>query len=320
MAFHEVQFPVGISWGSSGGPMHAVDVVEIDSGGEQHVARWNGARRKFNAREAVKSYTDLATIYNFALAREGSTHGFRYKDWLDFTTGSLHTNATTNQDQILGTGDGVTTQFQAVKRYTSGPTTKVRNLYKPVDGSGKISFDAVNQPSGWTLNPSNGLYTFSVAPSLGVLIKHGCEFDVPARFDTSLNMGALLVNMEDFGSGSIADIPIIEILDGLTITDDYNYRGAKTIDPFSADVTLTEAEGFVRVFNPNGAGRRVYLPPTAGLPNGGPYFALVNISTANTFAVYNSGGTSLGTVAVAPGAGFETIVEVHLADNVWYLR
>ena len=44
MAFVEVQFPTDISYGSSGGPEYATDIVATNSGYEQRNINWAQAR------------------------------------------------------------------------------------------------------------------------------------------------------------------------------------------------------------------------------------------------------------------------------------
>ncbi|EKD59616.1 MAG: hypothetical protein ACD_54C01243G0003 [uncultured bacterium] len=39
------------------------------------------------------------------------------------------------------------------------------------------------QLSGWTLDSSTGVITFTTAPAGSVIVRAGFEFDVPVRFD-----------------------------------------------------------------------------------------------------------------------------------------
>lgn len=320
MAYHDDLFPVGVTWGTSGGPGHNTDIIETDSGSEQRVQRWNGARHMYNAAEQVKSYGDLATIKTFLMAREGAVHSFPYKDWTDYTSASTHIGTPANTDQVIGTGDGTTQDFQIVKRYTSGVSTIVRNISKPISGSVTVAFDGVNQAAGWSVNLSTGVITFTVAPTIGVVITAGFQFYVPVRFGKEAD-DILNINMDNYGSGSIPDIPLVEDLDGLNTNDDFPYGGAATTDPLSTDVTLVENNGRLQSFNPSADGFKVKLPATTDLPGGGAYFYLVNLSLTHTFIVANADGTTLATVAVAPGAGLVTVVFALLndVDGVWYV-
>jgi len=46
------------------------------------------------------------------------------------------------------------------------------------------SFISILQSSGYTLNLTTGIVTFSAAPGSGVAVSADYEFDVPVRFDT----------------------------------------------------------------------------------------------------------------------------------------
>jgi uncharacterized protein (TIGR02217 family) len=312
MAAHEVQFPVNISYGSRGGPGYRTDVVHTDSGAEERIARWSEPRRRYDVAYGVKTNSDLVALQSFYIGRRGAEFSFRYKDWLDFTTHTDGGSAYTKDDHVIGTGDGATTTFQLVKRYTSGDTVRVRNIRKPVANKVAVAFDGVNQATGWSVNTATGIITFSVAPTLGVVITAGCEFDVPVRFEDS-GGETLLFTLEDFKRGS-SSVAIIEVIEEDTVSDEFYYGGAKITDPMAADVSIVEINGRVQVFNPSASGRKVTLPNPSALPSGGPYFYIVNISGTNSLDVRDHNNTNIGTV-VANSMGV-----CVLAGTQWYFR
>ena len=63
------------------------------------------------------------------------------------------------------------------------------------------------QLSGWTLDATTGVITFTTAPAGGVIIRAGFEFDVPVRFDSD----TLDVTLDFERLGSITSIPLLEI-------------------------------------------------------------------------------------------------------------
>jgi uncharacterized protein (TIGR02217 family) len=65
----------------------------------------------------------------------------------------------------------------------------------------------VEQMSGWALDTTTGMVTFTTAPANGVIIRAGFEFDVPVRFDTD----TLDVTLDIERLGSITSIPLLEI-------------------------------------------------------------------------------------------------------------
>ena len=207
MAFHEVRFPDDISRGARGGPERRTQVVELASGDEERNASWADSRRRYDAAYGIRRADDLAAVIAFFEARNGRLHGFRWKDWGDFKSG-LPSAPATPIDQALGAGDGTTTAFQLVKRYESGSQAWVRRIVKPVVGTVQVALDGSEPaPSSWSVNTTTGVITFDTAPSVGVLVTAGFEFDVPVRFDTD----RLDVIWDLDRLGSIASIPLVEV-------------------------------------------------------------------------------------------------------------
>ena len=206
MAFHEVRFPDNISRGARGGPERRTQVVELTSGDEERNASWANSRRRYDVAYGIRRADDLAAVVAFFEARNGRLHGFRYKDWADYKS-ALPLQAITATDQQIGTGTGSLQTFQLAKRYTSGAQTWVRTITKPVTGTVRVALGTVEQLSGWTLDSSTGVITFTTAPANGVIVRAGFEFDVPVRFDSD----TLDVTLDFERLGSITAIPLLEI-------------------------------------------------------------------------------------------------------------
>jgi uncharacterized protein (TIGR02217 family) len=68
----------------------------------------------------------------------------------------------------------------------------------------RIYKDGVEQLSGWSVNATTGLITFTTAPAVGIEIIAGFEFDVPVRFDTD----HMAVTIETFRLHRWQQIPI----------------------------------------------------------------------------------------------------------------
>ena len=196
MSFHEIRFPTDISYGSSGGPEFSTDVVITNSGYEQRNINWEEARGRYNVAHGVKTESMLADLLAFFRARKGRAYGFRFKDWADYKA----------SNQNIGTGNGVKTQFQLVKKYQSSVTVS-RNITKPVSGSVKIYKNGVLQLSGYSVDHTSGIVTFTSAPASLMAITADYEFDVPVRFDTD----RLSARMESYGASSWTDIPLVEV-------------------------------------------------------------------------------------------------------------
>lgn len=206
MAFHEVRFSDNISRGARGGPERRTQIVELASGDEERNASWANSRRRYDVAYGIRRADDLAAVVAFFEARNGRLHGFRYKDWADYKS-ALPSQTITATDQQIGTGTGSLQTFQLAKRYTSGPQTWVRTITKPVTGTVRVALGMVEQMSGWTVDTTTGVVTFTTAPAGGVIIRAGFEFDVPVRFDSD----TFDVTLDFERLGSITSIPLLEI-------------------------------------------------------------------------------------------------------------
>lgn len=208
MAFHEVQFPTGISKGSSGGPRRVTDVVTLRSGFEQRNTIWADSRRMYNAGLGLQDLKDLYNVIQFFEARRAKLHGFRWKDWADYKSLDPISAVTSNDIQI-GVGDTSTVDFQLVKTYSDSSGSYTRTIKKPVSGTVVVALNSVAQTEGvdYTVDHTTGIVTMNSAPGGGVVVTAGFEFDVPVRFDQD----EISVNVEQFNAGAIPDIDIMEI-------------------------------------------------------------------------------------------------------------
>ena len=206
MAFHEVRFPDNISRGARGGPERRTQIVELASGDEERNASWASSRRRYDVSYGIRRADDLAAVVAFFEARNGRFYGFRFKDWADHRS-CLPSQVISSTDQQIGVGDGMTTSFQLAKRYASGGQSWARSITKPVAGTVQIALNGVSQGSGWSIDVETGVVTFDAAPSDGIAITAGFEFDVPVRFDSD----ALDVTLDIERLGSITSIPLLEI-------------------------------------------------------------------------------------------------------------
>ena len=199
MSFAEIQFPSDISYGATGGPIYSTDVVTMFSGHEQRNSNWKNARAKYNIASGVKTEKQWQALIAFFRACKGKAIGFRFKDWSDYSAVA----------QQSGIGDGLTTEFQLVKFYSSGSAAVVaRIIKKPVAGTVKIHINNnLRGTMNYSINYSTGIVSFTEAPVSGVIITADFEFDVPVRFDTD----ELQLSLDSFNSASWNSIPLVEI-------------------------------------------------------------------------------------------------------------
>jgi len=208
--FHDVLFPIAVSFGATGGPERRNEIVELMSGREARNARFAHARRRYDAGTGLRSVDDLYDVLSFFEARRGSLHAFRFRDPFDMKSGRPQA-ATTPLDQRIGTGDGETSVFQLAKIYGDGDEAYARPVTKPVADTVRVAVDGVEAGAGAVeIDVATGLVTFQPGhvPALGAAITAGFEFHVPVRFETD----RIEASLASFRAGTVPTIPLIEVL------------------------------------------------------------------------------------------------------------
>lgn len=206
--FHDVRFPLAVSFGATGGPERRTEIVTLGSGREERNQRWAMSRRRYDAGTGVRSKDDLEVVVRFFEERRGRLYGFRYHDPLDHKS-CLPSDTPAEDDQALGVGDGDTASFALLKRYGDDFLPYDRPIALPVEGSLKVAVGGLSRVEGGDYSVANGVITFlpHAVPPEGHLVTAGFLFDVPVRFDTD----RLEVNLSRFEAGSIPSIPVVEI-------------------------------------------------------------------------------------------------------------
>ena len=206
-SFHEVQFPLRLALGTSGGPWRRTDIVTLSNGRESRNQRWRDARRRYDAGSGVRSVGDLYEVVAFFEARAGQLYGFRFADPVDFQSCGPE-GVPSAADQLLGVGNGVRTEFQLVKNYSDAGGSTERVIAKPQAGSVAVAVNGVTLGGGdFAVDLSTGIVKLDMAPASGVPVRAGYRFDVPVRFDTD----RIEVDLEAFAAGRIPSIPLIEV-------------------------------------------------------------------------------------------------------------
>lgn len=207
-------FPTDISFGSKGGPQYSTSIVIRKSGRETRNQNWTYPLHVYDVSYGVKTQAQMNALIAFFHRHYGRAISFLYKDWDDYQAITLDSAGGTASDGILGTtglGNGSTTAFQMHKRYVVVGDTTLRKITRVSAATIQIYLGGVLQSSGYTLNASTGMVTFTVAPGNGVSVTWRGDFYVPVRFDSdTLQLdamdragatGALILN---------SAIPIIE--------------------------------------------------------------------------------------------------------------
>ncbi len=210
-AFHDVLFPIAVSFGATGGPERRNEIVALMSGRETRNARFAHARRRYDAGTGLRSVDDLYDVLSFFEARRGSLHAFRFRDPFDMKSGRPDA-APLPGDQPIGTGDGDTATFQLAKTYGAVADAYLRPVTRPVAASVRVAVDGVEVEAGtaFSVDAATGTVTFQPGhvPGAGASVTAGFEFHVPVRFDTD----RIEASLASFRAGTVPTIPLVEVV------------------------------------------------------------------------------------------------------------
>jgi uncharacterized protein (TIGR02217 family) len=207
MSFHEIRFPIALSFGSSGGPERRTEIVKLASGFEHRSTAWAHGRRRYDAGVGLRSLDDIHETLAFFEARRGRLYGFRWRDWADHKS-CKPSEEPTSLDCLMGYGDGATRSFSLCKTYDSGGERYTRPIVKPVAGTVRVAIGGSELATGdFVVDTTTGTVTFGDAPGPETSVTAGFFYDVPVRFDTD----RIEVNLAAFEAGAIPSIPIVEV-------------------------------------------------------------------------------------------------------------
>jgi len=200
-AFHDVRFPVALGREASVEPSFSTAVVTTASGAEQRNSDWADARLRFDAGPGLRGDAELQELIAFYRARRGAAVAFRFEDPFDHSSHGM-TGEPQADDQPIGVGDGLRTDFPLIKHYED----QVRRITRPVAGTVRVSVDGVEQVSGWIL-AAGGVVRFETPLATGAVARAGYRFDVPVRFAED----RLSVSRATFAAGEVPSVPLIEV-------------------------------------------------------------------------------------------------------------
>lgn len=310
MGFHDIRFPTTLTPGAMMGPAFNTGVTEMSSGAVQTVSRWDGGKHHYDASRSVAKLDDLYDIKTFFMARDGSANSWRWMDKADYSTtingrtpaDGNSTVAVSHNDVVIGTGNGTLKTFQLKKLYVSGPSTRSRNITKPVAGTVLVGLATVNQPTGWSVNTTTGVITFTTAPGAGVQVSAGCEFDVPVRFGEDLDAGAFQQSIDNFNAGGVRSIPVIEDFDGPIVDEEYPYGGSDNFN-VTASFGVNLTRGAAQFWNVTVASLTATMPSEGLIGEGFGHLVVKNTGT-QTITVARSDGTTEFTIVAGGTALF----------------
>lgn len=304
MAFHDVLLPDGFQYASNSGPGFATIVQPTASGHEVRVARQSQAVHRLSLIKALQTPAEAKALKSFALERRGALHSFKVKDFADYTSAADGESAPTVIDQVIGTGDGTTANFQLVKRYgISGPSEYTRTIQLPISGT-VVCAIAGTPTASFTVN-GEGVVTFASAPSLGQLVTAGFQFHIPVRFSLEFDKWARL-QADAFNVWSMPLLDVQEVLGEVEQPETWAAGGCRSLTT-GQDITLAYNDGNLLNVNPT-ANINVFLPVPGEMGSGAGIFTInVPPGAVGNVQVRDDAGNTLGSAFGATSGGVRRI-------------
>lgn len=195
-------------------PRFSTQITQADSGSEQANRRWQHPLRRFINPQGVRTHDVFEAVKAHWLVMGGPAQTWPLRDPTDFASVDLTAMNTvptiTALDQLIGTGNGVTTQFQLSKTYTRGAQTYQRDIHLPVTSSVLVAVNGTPvTPSGnWSVSRYGGVITFNSPPTNGHAIRAGFLFDCEVRFESDDAFEGIVRSYQVAG---FADVPLVEV-------------------------------------------------------------------------------------------------------------
>jgi uncharacterized protein (TIGR02217 family) len=203
-------------------PRFSTTITGVSSGSEHRNRNWKHPLHRYLSPEAIRCHEDIEDIRDHWMVTGGPFLSFPLRDPMDFASRRLQkanlVPALYPTDQVLGTGDGATRDFQLAKTYTRGGASYTRPIYLPLVDSVLVAIDAKSTntadptlPGGpylWDVSRQGGVVTFDHAPQAGQIITAGFLFDVPVRFEGDDSLDAIL---QAYQVSGVADLTLFEV-------------------------------------------------------------------------------------------------------------
>ena len=205
--FHNVCFPIRISYGSRGGPERRTEISLLASGYEQRNSPWMQARRKYQLIAGPRPLEELYELLDFFEARRGRLYGFCWKDWLD--------NQSSHPDILISPLDQPCLQadenrqiFLLQKKYGTTMYSSIRRIFKPIVNTVTVAVNGVTLTnSEFTVDDAEGRIELTQAVSVNHVVTAGFHFYIPVRFDTDF----LDIQLTADQAGIVQNVPLVEL-------------------------------------------------------------------------------------------------------------
>lgn len=183
----------------------SLEVARGDSGFEDRVRLWAQFLREYEityplAERNGQPSEALQQVYNAFLATGGGELSFDFQDWRDHGV----------EDETFGVGDATETEFPLVKSYPFGTANHVRRIYRPVSAITIKVDDVAVSSDDYTVDYDLGIVTFDTAPANEAILTWTGSFNVPVRFDPSIQSSAPTTVHEKFDTFTLYEVRLRE--------------------------------------------------------------------------------------------------------------
>lgn len=315
MAFHDVTLPDGFEYGSAAGAGFATIIESTASGHEFRTARQSQGIHRLSLRAVNWSPAQAKALREFALARRGSLHSFKVRDFSDYTSNDDGTTAPTNLDQEIGTGDGTETTFQLVKTYDLGGVGEyVRTITLPEAATVVVAIDGVDN-ANWTLS-GTGEIVFNSAPSNGAVITAGFRFYIAARFALDFDRWARM-QADAYEVWSFPQLDLVEVLNEVEQPERWDGGGGRNWGTVGQSIEVSWNDGCLQHIDPSAA-ISAFLPVPENARTGRDLFVVsIDGGASGSVQVRDDLGTAIGSTLSAGDVGRYSFVRTSSTQGTW---
>ncbi len=157
MAHIDVELPRTINYGAVGGVLFSTEIVTVNSGEEQRNGLWENGKVNLTI-DYLKDVASKDALIKFFRSMKGALHSFNMRDWSDFEVSPLN-GVFFGSQGYLGIDGGVTSTLY--KSYITSTEAEYRKINKPESGSIKLYKNAVEQTSGFSIDYTTGVVTWT---------------------------------------------------------------------------------------------------------------------------------------------------------------
>lgn len=195
------RLPTSVELGAIRRDMMNLEVIESDSGHEDRNRLWSQFKLEFDitypiAKRNGPADAPYAVVKAAFRATGGGEDSFDFKDWGEFQATA----------ELIGIGDGAETVFPLIKTYAFGSRSHERRIYRPVSAISIKADDVTVDPGDYTVDYELGTVTFDAAPAIGVELTWTGEFNVPVRFEPTIQSVAQTIQNEKYDSFTLKEV------------------------------------------------------------------------------------------------------------------